>query len=207
RGSRHRPHAEEGAALPVRIPGPPSQSERGRDQADPRHRARDGQDHLREPPRSVSTGAAGRGPAGRGERVMVEAAKKMAAGQRPPDRRAASEPAGPDFTIITGLSGAGRSEAARCLEDLGYFVVDNLPPTLIEKMAELAAGTGGPTRVAIVADVRGGVFFNELSNGLEHLQGRGIRYRILYLEPSDGDLVNRFQATRRRHPLAAADRV
>ena len=63
---------------------------------------------------------------------MVETAKKMAAGQRPPDRRAASEPAGPDFTIITGLSGAGRSEAARCLEDLGYFVVDNLPPTLIE---------------------------------------------------------------------------
>ena len=138
---------------------------------------------------------------------MVETAKKMAAGQRPPDRRAASEPAGPDFTIITGLSGAGRSEAARCLEDLGYFVVDNLPPTLIEKMAELAAGTGGPTRVAIVADVRGGVFFNELSNGLEHLQGRGIRYRILYLEASDGDLVNRFEATRRRHPLAAADRV
>jgi UPF0042 nucleotide-binding protein len=61
--------------------------------------------------------------------------------------------------------------------------------------------------VAIVADVRGGVFFNELSNGLEHLQSRGIPYRILYLEASDGDLVNRFEATRRRHPLAAADRV
>jgi UPF0042 nucleotide-binding protein len=121
--------------------------------------------------------------------------------------RAVKETGGPDFTLITGLSGAGRSEAARCLEDLGYFVVDNLPPALIEKMAELASSTGGPNRVAIVVDVRGGVFFNELSNGLEHLRDRGIPYRILYLEASDGDLVNRFEATRRRHPLAAADRV
>jgi UPF0042 nucleotide-binding protein len=123
-----------------------------------------------------------------------------------PVRRAA-DVVGPDFTLITGLSGAGRSEAARCLEDIGYFVVDNLPPTLIEKMAELAMGNGGPNRVAIVADVRGGVFFNELSTGLEHLRSRAIPYRILYLEASDGDLVNRFEATRRRHPLAAADRV
>jgi len=114
---------------------------------------------------------------------------------------------GPDFVIVTGLSGAGRSEAARCLEDVGYFVVDNLPPALIGKMAELATGTGGPNRVAIVADVRGGVFFGELSKGLEELNGLKIPYRILYLEASDGDLVNRFEATRRRHPLAAGDRV
>jgi UPF0042 nucleotide-binding protein len=112
-----------------------------------------------------------------------------------------------DFTIITGLSGAGRSEAAKCLEDLDYFVVDNLPPALIGKMAELANGAGGPARVAIVADVRGGVFFNELSRGLEDLKGLGVRYRILFLEASDDDLLNRFEATRRRHPLAPADRV
>ena len=112
------------------------------------------------------------------------------------------EPEGPDFVIVTGLSGAGRSEAARCLEDLGYFVVDNLPPALIGKMAELATGTGGPERVALVADVRGGVFFSELSKGLEELK---IQYRILFLEASDGDLVNRFEATRRRHPLAAGN--
>src|SRR5919201_5304962 len=84
--------------------------------------------------------------------------------------RAVREAGGPDFTLITGLSGAGRSEAARCLEDLGYFVVDNLPPALIEKMAELSASTGGPSRVAIVADARGGGYFSELSEGLEQLK-------------------------------------
>jgi UPF0042 nucleotide-binding protein len=112
-----------------------------------------------------------------------------------------------DFTIITGLSGAGRSEAAKCLEDLGYFVVDNLPPALIGKMAELVSSAGNPLRIAIVADVRGGVFFDELSKGLEELQRAAIPYRILFLEASDGDLMNRFTATRRRHPLAPADRV
>ena len=123
------------------------------------------------------------------------------------EQRAQEEPEAPDFVIITGLSGAGRSEAARCLEDLGYFVVDNLPPALIGKMAELAAGPGGPGRVAIVADVRGGVFFSELSEGLADLKRLQIPYRILYLEAADEALVNRFEATRRRHPLAAGDRV
>jgi UPF0042 nucleotide-binding protein len=114
---------------------------------------------------------------------------------------------GPDFTIITGMSGAGRSEAARCLEDIGYFVVDNLPPALIGKMAELAASSGGPERVAIVADVRGGVFFRDLAAGFEELKRLQIPYRILYLEAADDELVNRFEGTRRRHPLAAAGRV
>ena len=123
-----------------------------------------------------------------------------------PERKVASEPA-PGFTIITGLSGAGRSEAARSLEDLGYFVVDNLPPALLPKMAELASRPGGPARVAIVVDARGGVFFGELSRALEELKELGIGYRIVYLEASDEDLVNRYEATRRRHPLAPADRV
>jgi RNase adapter protein RapZ len=121
--------------------------------------------------------------------------------------RARQEAPETGFTIITGLSGAGRSEAARCLEDLGYFVVDNLPPALIGKMAELAIGPGGPGRVAIVVDARGGVFFSELSRALQELKELQIPYRILYLEASDGDLVNRFEATRRRHPLAASERV
>jgi UPF0042 nucleotide-binding protein len=112
-----------------------------------------------------------------------------------------------DFTIITGQSGAGRSEAAKSFEDLGYFVVDNLPPALIGKMAELASTSGNPGRVAIVADVRGGVFFSELSRGLQDLKELGIPYRILFLDASDEDLVNRYEATRRRHPLAPADRV
>jgi UPF0042 nucleotide-binding protein len=112
-----------------------------------------------------------------------------------------------DFTIITGLSGAGRSEAAKALEDLSYFVVDNLPPALIGRMAELIVQVGSPSRVAIVADVRGGVFFTELYRGLQDLRDLKIPYRIVFLEASDEDLVNRFKTTRRRHPLAPADRV
>jgi RNase adapter protein RapZ len=130
----------------------------------------------------------------------------MATAARQP--RARPQPAGPvDFTIITGLSGAGRSEAAKCFEDLGYFVVDNLPPALIGKMAELAATAENPARVAIVADVRGGIFFGELSRGLQDLKELKIPYRILFLDAADDNLVNRFEATRRRHPLAPGDRV
>jgi RNase adapter protein RapZ len=116
-------------------------------------------------------------------------------------------PPAPGFTIITGLSGAGRSEAAHSMEDLGYFVVDNLPPALLAKMAELASRPGGPQRVAIVVDARGGVFFGELSKALEELKRLNIDYRIVFLEAHDDDLVNRYEATRRRHPLAPADRV
>ena len=112
-----------------------------------------------------------------------------------------------DFTIITGLSGAGRSEAAKCLEDLGYFVVDNLPPALIGKMAELVGQAEEPRRVAIVADARGGVFFTDLAKGLEELRRAGTPARILYLEADDETIVMRFGATRRRHPLAPADRM
>lgn len=113
----------------------------------------------------------------------------------------------PGFVIITGLSGAGRSEAARCLEDLGFFVVDNLPPELLGKMAELAQRPGGPARIAIVVDARGGVFFGELSKALEDLRARRVECRILFLDAADDELVNRYEATRHRHPLAPADRV
>jgi UPF0042 nucleotide-binding protein len=123
-------------------------------------------------------------------------------------RRGESEAAtAQGILLITGLSGAGRSETARSLEDLGYFVVDNLPPALLPKMAELAASPGGPGRVAIVVDARGGVFFGELSRALEELRGQRVPSRIVFLDASDDDLVNRYEATRRRHPLAPADRV
>jgi UPF0042 nucleotide-binding protein len=111
------------------------------------------------------------------------------------------------FTIITGLSGAGRSEVARSLEDLGFFVVDNLPPALLPKMAELTMRPGSPTRVAIVVDARGGVYFSELSKALDELRELHRDARIVFLEASDEDLVRRYEATRRRHPLAPADRV
>jgi UPF0042 nucleotide-binding protein len=115
-------------------------------------------------------------------------------------------PTGPDFTLITGLSGAGRSEAAKCFEDIGYFVVDNLPPALIPKMAELVETTGGQQRVAIVADARGGKFFGDLAAALNVLRQRRIATRILFLEASDEVLVSRFAATRRKHPLAPENR-
>jgi RNase adapter protein RapZ len=113
----------------------------------------------------------------------------------------------PGFTIITGMSGAGRSETAHSLEDLGYFVVDNMPPALLGKMAELASRPGGPARIAIVVDVRGGVFFEELSKAIEELETLHIDARVVFLDASDDDLVTRYEATRRRHPLAPAERV
>ena len=117
-------------------------------------------------------------------------------------------PGTPRFTIITGLSGAGRSEAAKNLEDLGYFVIDNLPPALIERMASLVSGPGAKVKeVALVVDVRGGEFFPELEKALAELRDRGIPYRILFLEASDQTIVRRFEATRRRHPLAVSERV
>jgi UPF0042 nucleotide-binding protein len=127
-------------------------------------------------------------------------ARRLAEAPHPPGPRPL--PSAPEFTIITGLSGAGRSEAAKCLEDLGYFVVDNLPPGLIEKMAELVTTTGAHKKVAIVADVRGGKFFGDLSDALHILRQRRVPLRILFLEASDEILVNRFGETRRKHPLS-----
>jgi RNase adapter protein RapZ len=152
------------------------------------------------------TPAAATGPPNLASPEVAHRSASQRSGRRARRRGSPGAP-GVDFTIITGLSGAGRSQAAKSLEDLGYFVVDNLPPALIGKMAELAAAAGGPERVVIVADVRGGVFFGELSTGLEDLRRLGIPYRILFLEANDESLVNRYEATRHKHPLAPADRV
>jgi UPF0042 nucleotide-binding protein len=112
-----------------------------------------------------------------------------------------------DITIITGLSGAGRSEAANVLEDLGFFVIDNLPPALIPKVAELARAPGRPpVRYALGADVRSGAL-EDLHVALEELRESGVRTRILFLEASDDVLVRRYEATRRKHPLGGTDRV
>jgi UPF0042 nucleotide-binding protein len=107
------------------------------------------------------------------------------------------------FVIVTGLSGAGKSEASRALEDLGYFCVDNLPPSLLTKFAELcASAAGGPRRAAAVIDIRGGEFFEHVYEALDQLERSGIAYSILFLEARDDVLVRRFKASRRRHPLA-----
>jgi UPF0042 nucleotide-binding protein len=113
-----------------------------------------------------------------------------------------------DVAIITGLSGAGRSEAAKALEDLGWFVVDNLPPTLIKTMVLLALAPGNNlTRIALVIDARGGAFFTEAMEELERLRRDVCDFRLLFLEASDEALVRRFDANRRRHPLAIEEGV
>ncbi|MGE5543529.1 MAG: RNase adapter RapZ [Bacillota bacterium] len=103
--------------------------------------------------------------------------------------------------VITGLSGAGKTQAANCLEDLGYFCVDNLPPALIPKFTELSSQSEGVKNVAFVVDVRGGRFFNDLSRALEELAIQGVNYNILFLEAGDNVLIRRFKESRRRHPL------
>jgi UPF0042 nucleotide-binding protein len=112
-----------------------------------------------------------------------------------------------DVTIITGMSGAGRSEAAHVLEDLDYFVIDNLPPMLIGKVAELARSTEKPIRYALVVDVRSGDFLHDLSEAIQELRRNGAHSRVLFLDASDDVLVRRYEASRRRHPLSDTDRV
>src|SRR5215211_6894451 len=112
-----------------------------------------------------------------------------------------------DVTIVTGMSGAGRSAAADVLEDLGFFVIDNLPPALIPKVAELGRGREGAARFALVVDTRAGEFLPDLESALAELRESGARTRVLFLDASDEVLVRRFDVTRRRHPVAESDRV
>jgi RNase adapter protein RapZ len=114
----------------------------------------------------------------------------------------------PELTILTGMSGAGRSTAARCLEDLGWFVVDNLPPGLLGSMIELAGLTQGSVpRIAVVVDVRGRSFFADLRTALDRLAFLAVDPRIVFLEASDDVLVRRFEGVRRKHPLQDDGRI
>jgi UPF0042 nucleotide-binding protein len=113
-----------------------------------------------------------------------------------------------ETVIVTGLSGAGRSTAAKCLEDLGFFVVDNLPPELVATMVDLGSRSqGAVTRLAVVMDVRSRAFSTDLSGVIGELERRGLRPRILYLEANDPVLIRRFEANRRAHPLQGDGRL
>jgi RNase adapter protein RapZ len=115
---------------------------------------------------------------------------------------------GVDVMVISGLSGAGRSEAAKVLEDLGFYVVDNLPPTLIRTMMELALAPGNEIKkIALVIDARGGRFFDEALRELEKMRRDVCNYRLVFLEADTDVLVRRFEASRRRHPLAGDERA
>ncbi|KPI12958.1 UPF0042 nucleotide-binding protein yhbJ [Actinobacteria bacterium OK074] len=118
------------------------------------------------------------------------------------------EAAIPELVIISGMSGAGRSTAAKCLEDLGWFVVDNLPPALIPTMVELGARSqGNVARIAVVVDVRGRRFFDNLRESLADLEVKHVTRRIVFLESSDDALVRRFESVRRPHPLQGDGRI
>ncbi len=107
------------------------------------------------------------------------------------------------MTVITGMSGAGKSEAVATFEDMGYFCIDNLPPQMLPRVVELFSLEGSRVdRVALVFDVRGGSYFEQLGQALEHLRESGIAFRLLYLEASHEALVARYQSTRRPHPLS-----
>ena len=105
--------------------------------------------------------------------------------------------------IITGMSGAGKTQVMRTLEDLNYFCVDNLPPALIPKFAELCMQTEGKVnRIAFVIDIRGGELFEEMVGVLDEMKLNGTKYELLFLDASDEVLIRRYKETRRRHPLA-----
>jgi RNase adaptor protein for sRNA GlmZ degradation len=115
-------------------------------------------------------------------------------------------PGTPDIVIITGMSGAGRSTAAKSLEDLGWFVVDNLPPALLPTMLDLAdrASLAG---VAAIVDVRSRAFSTDLKSAVSSLGARGVAPHVLFLEASDSALVQRFENVRRPHPMQGAGTI
>jgi UPF0042 nucleotide-binding protein len=110
-----------------------------------------------------------------------------------------------ELLILTGMSGAGRSTVAHALEDLGWYVVDNLPPSLLPSLAEQSFESHAS--LAVVVDVRGGKFFDDLVSALETLKNSGTPYRLLFLDATDQSLVQRFESTRRPHPLQSTDRI
>jgi UPF0042 nucleotide-binding protein len=111
------------------------------------------------------------------------------------------------LALVTGMSGAGRSTAARALEDLGWFVIDNMPPSLLQSAIDLARRTPDVTRVGVVLDARGGSFFRQVSEVIEGLPQEGVDLRTVFLEASDEALVRRFESSRRPHPLQHGQRI
>lgn len=119
----------------------------------------------------------------------------------------------PNLIVVTGMSGAGRTEAMHVFEDLGYFCVDNLPSSLIGSLVELSRTTGvrgstppdpdAPQRIAVVCDARNGDFFGTLGDELQALRDQGVDYKMFFLDAADEKLIARYKSSRRRHPMCA----
>ncbi|HMA27843.1 MAG: RNase adapter RapZ, partial [Solirubrobacterales bacterium] len=113
-----------------------------------------------------------------------------------------------ELVVITGYSGAGKSEAIAAFEDGGYFCVDNLPPRMIGALGELFRHEGsGVQRAAVVTDVRGGEYFEDLQAVLDELGASGLELKVVFLEADEEVLLHRYKETRRRHPLARSGRI
>ncbi|MBU5438450.1 RNase adapter RapZ [Tissierella sp. MSJ-40] len=113
-----------------------------------------------------------------------------------------------EFLLITGMSGAGKSQGMKVMEDMNYYCMDNLPPVLLSKFAELCHESKRDiNKVAVVIDIRGGEFFDHLFKGLEELKEKGTSYKILFLDASDNVLIKRYKELRRPHPLNPGGRI
>ncbi|NMC56093.1 MAG: RNase adapter RapZ [Eubacteriaceae bacterium] len=112
-----------------------------------------------------------------------------------------------DLTIVTGMSGAGKSETIRALEDLGFYCVDNIPPQLIYPFVELLNMESKITKAALVSDIRVGEFFDDLVTAIEDMEKKKINFKILFLEADDKVLINRYKSSRRKHPLSPTGRI
>jgi RNase adapter protein RapZ len=136
---------------------------------------------------------------------MAKSAKTKAATAGANGKRPAG---GVTLVVITGHSGAGKSEAIAAFEDGGYFCVDNLPPRMIDSLGELFRHKGsGVERAAVVSDVRGGEYFEDLVQVLDDLERDGLKPLVLFLEADEETLLDRYKETRRRHPLAPEGRI
>lgn len=134
---------------------------------------------------------------------MTDATRTPDASTTEPNQADGGEVTLQDFVVITGYSGAGKSTAIDVFEDQGYFCVDNLPPEMIGQLVELFRHPGSKVeRAAVVCDVRGGTFFQELQTVLDDLREQGTTHRVVFLRAEDDVLVSRYKETRRRHPLA-----
>ncbi len=107
-----------------------------------------------------------------------------------------------ELIIVTGMSGAGKTQAAKQLEDMGYYCVDNIPPAIIPSFVELSSRSGGElSKIAIVTDVRGGNMFSEISGVLANLSEKSMNFKILFLDAADEVVIRRYKENRRKHPL------